>query len=47
MSGNVSLGNPKQVTIHTVLDEFREAATSNRDLGDKFESRKCPPGLQL
>tara|TARA_R110000850_G_scaffold189247_4_gene314990 strand:+ start:10789 stop:15720 length:4932 start_codon:yes stop_codon:yes gene_type:complete len=24
-------------SIHTVLAEFREAATSNRDLGDKFE----------
>ncbi|SAK40860.1 helicase domain-containing protein [Caballeronia fortuita] len=24
-------------TIHTILEEFREAATSNRDLGDKFE----------
>ncbi|MBP6820812.1 MAG: DEAD/DEAH box helicase [Acidobacteria bacterium] len=24
-------------TIHTILEEFRQAATSNRDLGDKFE----------
>lgn len=24
-------------TIHTILDQFREAATSNRDLGDRFE----------
>lgn len=24
-------------TIHTILDEFREAATSNRDMGDRFE----------
>jgi predicted helicase len=24
-------------TIHDVLEQFREAATSNRDLGDKFE----------
>ncbi len=24
-------------TIHTLLEEFRQAATSNRDLGDKFE----------
>ena len=24
-------------TIHSILEEFREAATSNRDLGDKFE----------
>lgn len=24
-------------TIHTVLDEFRDAALNNRDLGDKFE----------
>lgn len=24
-------------TIHTILEEFRLAATSNRDLGDKFE----------
>ena len=24
-------------TIHTILDQFREEATSNRDLGDRFE----------
>ena len=24
-------------TIHSILEEFRSAATSNRDLGDKFE----------
>jgi predicted helicase len=24
-------------TIHSILEEFRQAATSNRDLGDKFE----------
>ena len=24
-------------TIHSILEEFRAAATSNRDLGDKFE----------
>ena len=24
-------------TIHTILEEFRQAATSNRDMGDKFE----------
>jgi predicted helicase len=24
-------------SIHSILEEFREAATSNRDLGDKFE----------
>jgi hypothetical protein len=24
-------------TIHDILSEFREAATSNRDMGDKFE----------
>ena len=24
-------------TIHEILTEFREAATSNRDMGDKFE----------
>jgi hypothetical protein len=24
-------------TIHTILEEFREAARSKRDLGDKFE----------
>ena len=24
-------------TVHHILEEFREAATSNRDLGDKFE----------
>lgn len=26
-----------QTTIHTILKEFREAATDNRDLGDRFE----------
>jgi predicted helicase len=24
-------------TIETILEEFRQAATNNRDLGDKFE----------
>jgi len=24
-------------TIHTLLDEFRQAAISSRDMGDKFE----------
>lgn len=24
-------------TIHTILDEFKQAALNNRDLGDKFE----------
>ena len=24
-------------TIHSILDEFRDAATSNRDMGDQFE----------
>jgi len=24
-------------TLHTILEEFRQFATSNRDLGDKFE----------
>jgi hypothetical protein len=24
-------------TIHSILEEFRQLATSNRDLGDKFE----------
>ncbi len=26
-----------EISIHTILDEFREEATSNRDLGDRFE----------
>ena len=30
-----------QITIHTILEEFREAATSNRDLGDRFERLIC------
>ncbi len=38
-------------TIHTILEEFRQAATSNRDLGDKFERlmvafMKCDPIYQ-
>lgn len=28
-------------TIHTILDQFREEATSNRDLGDRFERLIC------
>ncbi len=32
--------SPKQ-TIHTILAQFREAATSNRDLGDRFERLIC------
>lgn len=24
-------------TIHTLLEEFRQAKTSNREMGDKFE----------
>lgn len=28
---------PYQRTIHSVLEEFRQEATSNRDLGDRFE----------
>jgi len=28
-------------TIHTVLEQFREEATSNRDLGDRFERLIC------
>lgn len=31
---------PKQ-TIHTILGAFREEATSNRDLGDRFERLIC------
>ncbi len=31
---------PKQ-TIHTILEQFREEATSNRDLGDRFERLIC------
>lgn len=34
MAGNMA-------TIHTILDQFREAATSNRDLGDRFERLIC------
>lgn len=29
--------NTKTTTIHDILEEFRAAASSNRDLGDKFE----------
>ncbi len=25
------------VTLHTILDQFREDARTNRDLGDRFE----------
>jgi predicted helicase len=28
-------------TIHNILDQFREEATSNRDLGDRFERLIC------
>ena len=28
-------------TIHTILDQFREEAASNRDLGDRFERLIC------
>ena len=28
-------------TIHTILDQFREEASSNRDLGDRFEHLIC------
>lgn len=28
-------------SIHTILDQFREAATSSRDLGDRFERLIC------
>ena len=28
-------------TIHTILDQFRQEATSNRDLGDRFERLIC------
>ena len=30
-----------RATIHTVLAQFREEATSNRDLGDRFERLLC------
>jgi predicted helicase len=29
------------ITIHTILDQFRAAARSNRDLGDRFERLIC------
>ncbi len=32
--------SPKQ-TIHTILDQFREETTSNRELGDRFERLIC------
>ena len=28
-------------TIHTILDQFRGEAASNRDLGDRFERLIC------
>jgi len=34
MAGNMA-------TIHTILNQFREAASSNRDLGDRFERLIC------
>jgi len=33
--------SPEPQTIHTILEEFRQAATSNRDLGDRFERLIC------
>jgi hypothetical protein len=41
-------------TIHNILQEFRDAATSNRDMGDKFErlmrsflQTDCPCGFSV
>jgi predicted helicase len=31
----------KKQTIHTILAQFREEASSNRDLGDRFERLIC------
>lgn len=30
-----------KITIHTILDQFREEARSMRDLGDRFERLIC------
>ena len=30
-----------KITIHTILNQFREEARSNRDLGDRFERLIC------
>jgi predicted helicase len=34
-------GPPTKQTIHTILAQCREEATSNRDLGDRFERLIC------
>ncbi len=34
-------GPGAQQTIHTILDQFRAEAASNRDLGDRFERLIC------
>ena len=34
-------GSGAKQTIHTILAQFREEATSNRDLGDRFERLIC------
>jgi predicted helicase len=34
-------GPGKKQTIHTILAQFREEASSNRDLGDRFERLIC------
>ena len=34
-------GSGAKQTIHTILDQFREEASSNRDLGDRFERLIC------
>ena len=34
-------GSGVKQTIHTILAQFREEATSNRDLGDRFERLIC------
>lgn len=40
MSAYAHPSKPKQ-TIQTILEEFRQVATSNRDLGDRFERLIC------
>ena len=35
-SSSATQSSPRQ-SIHTILQQFRDAATSNRDLGDRFE----------
>jgi predicted helicase len=33
--------NSTRQIIHTILAQFREEASSNRDLGDRFERLNC------